>query len=107
MNSLLEILSWMALLSGAVFFIAGAIGLSRFPDLYSRLHAVGVADSAGFGLFTLGLVLRSESWQGSLLLILTWIVVMISSATNRHLLARYGEAGHPHMGEHVVRERSH
>jgi multicomponent Na+:H+ antiporter subunit G len=106
MNDVLVVMSWPALVLGALFFVTGAVGLTRFRDLYCRLHAVGKVDSAGYGLLTLGLALRAESWQAALLLILIWILVMISSATNRHLLARYGEGGHPHMGEHTVRERS-
>lgn len=106
MNEVLAVLSWLAILVGTAFFVTGAIGLTRFDDLYGRLHAVGKADSAGFGLLALGLALRADSLRAALLLLLIWALVMISSATNRHVLARYGESGHPHMGEHTVRKRS-
>ncbi|KJS05621.1 MAG: cation:proton antiporter, partial [Gammaproteobacteria bacterium BRH_c0] len=32
------ILSWLPLLGGAFFFVAGTLGLLRFPDIYCRLH---------------------------------------------------------------------
>lgn len=107
MSDYLRLFSCVPLVAGVLLFATGAIGLLRFPDLYSRLHAVAAVDSAAYGLLTLGLALRAESWQAVLLLLATWMLVMISSATNRHLLARYGEGEHPHMGEHKVRQRSH
>lgn len=106
MSELLNILSWLALTAGVAFFLTGAIGLLRFPDLFCRLHAVTKADTTGLGLITLGLLLRVESWTAGLLLVLIWLLVMGSGTTNCQLLARYGEGGHPHMGEHKVRERS-
>lgn len=105
MSSLLSIVSWLSLGAGLLFFVSGALGLLRFPDLFSRLHAVTKADTTGFGLITLGLVCRVESGQEALLLILIWFLVMASGATNCQLLARYGETGHPHMGDHKVQHR--
>lgn len=102
MNELRMLLSWLPLLAGLGFFLTGALGLLRFPDLFSRLHAVTKADSVGFGLVALGLTLRAESWQAVLMLGLIWLLVMASGATNCQLLARYGERAHPHMGEHKI-----
>lgn len=90
MGELLSLVAWLSLTAGLLFFLSGAIGLLRFPDLFSRLHAVTKADSIGFGLITLGLVCRADSWQSGLLLILIWLLVMASGATNCQLLARYG-----------------
>lgn len=100
MNSLLLIISWLALIVGAFFFLTGSLALLRFPDLFSRLHAVTKADTMGLGFVALGLMLRADSLQQVLLLMLVWMLVMTSGAVNCQLLARYGETGHPHMGEH-------
>lgn len=85
-------LSWMstiALVLGVFFFVAGTLGLLRFPDVYSRLHAVTKADTLGLGLLILGLCLRSPSWRSILMMLLVWLLVMASSTTACQLLARY------------------
>lgn len=106
MSSVLLIVSWLSLVAGLLFFMSGSLGLLRFPDLFSRLHAVTKADTTGFGLLALGLICRAESAQAVFTLIVIWLLVMVSSATNCQLLARYGEGSHPHMGDHKVQRRS-
>ncbi|TVP90311.1 MAG: cation:proton antiporter [Pseudomonadaceae bacterium] len=82
-------LSWPFLLASLFFFIAGTVGLLRFPDIYSRLHAVTKADTLGLGLLFIGLSLRSDNWQVIALMLLIWLLVMASGATACQLLARY------------------
>jgi multicomponent Na+:H+ antiporter subunit G len=73
---------------GALFFFAGTVGLLRFPDVYTRLHALTKADNMGLGLITLGLVFQTETRMAVLKLLLTWGLVMLSSAASCHLIAR-------------------
>jgi len=54
MSLVLDILSIMAICAGAFFFFAGTVGLLRFPDALSRLHALTKADNLGLGLVVLG-----------------------------------------------------
>ncbi len=89
LNTWLSLLSWPFLLGGLFFFLAGTVGLLRFPDAYSRLHAVTKADTLGLGLLVVGLSLRSESWQSVAQMLLVWLLVMASGATACQLLARY------------------
>lgn len=89
MTDLLYWLSGIALVFGGFFFVAGTLGLLRFPDVYSRLHAVTKADTLGLGLVVLGLSLRAESWHAIAIMIAVWLLVMASSTTACQLLARY------------------
>lgn len=89
MNEWREILSWLPLLIGVAFFVAGTLGLLRFPDIFSRLHAVTKADTLGLGLIVLGLSLRADHWQPIGIMLLVWLLVMASGATACQLLARY------------------
>lgn len=75
--------------AGAVFFLAGTVGLLRFPDLLSRIHALTKADNVGLGLVVAGLALDADSVfvLGQLLLI--WLLVLLSSASAAHVLARH------------------
>lgn len=85
--SVSDILTSVLLLAGAVFFLAGTVGLLRFPDVYTRLHALTKADNVGLGLVVAGLALQADSWfvVGKLLLI--WLLVLIASASVAHLVA--------------------
>lgn len=74
--------------AGAAFFCAGTIGLLRFPDVYSRLHALTKADNLGLGLITLAMALQVSSLQQGLKLALIWLLVMLSGAVTCHLIAR-------------------
>ena len=85
---LISFLSIVALLAGAFFFLVGTVGLLRFPDVYSRLHAITKADSLGFGLTALGLALQAESWRGVGILLLIWGLVLLASTTCCHLVAQ-------------------
>ncbi len=84
----IEILSAALLISGALFFFAGTVGLLRFPDVYARLHALGKADNLGLGLVTVGLALRSGSVAVALKLGVVWALVLVSSAICCQLIAR-------------------
>jgi multicomponent Na+:H+ antiporter subunit G len=73
---------------GAIFFIAGTVGLLRLPDLFSRLHALTKADNLGLGLLMLGLLVYTPDLFYAVKLLLLWILVMISGATGAHLIAK-------------------
>ena len=85
--SLLDWVSAALLLSGAFFFLAGTVGLLRFPDVYNRLHALTKADNLGLGLVVLALVLQAASWTVALKLLLIWLLVLLAGASAAHLIA--------------------
>jgi multicomponent Na+:H+ antiporter subunit G len=78
---MIEWLSMALLLVGAFFFFAGTVGLLRFPDVYSRLHALAKADNLGLGCVLFGLALQAESLAAALKLLLIWPLVMAASAS--------------------------
>lgn len=86
--SAIEFLSDMCLIVGAGFFFAGTIALLRFPDVYSRLHALAKVDNLGLGFTLLGLLPRTEHLASGLKLILVWLLVLAASATVSFLIAR-------------------
>jgi multicomponent Na+:H+ antiporter subunit G len=85
---MIEWLSMVLLLVGAFFFFAGTVGLLRFPDVYSRLHALAKADNLGLGCVLLGLALQAESLAAGLKLLLIWPLVMAASAGIGFAIAR-------------------
>lgn len=84
----IEFASAALLLAGAAFFLAGTVGLLRFPDVYCRLHALAKVDNLGLGLVVLGLLLRADSASTALKLILIWLLALFASATVSYLIAR-------------------
>ncbi len=88
MSGSLDLLALALLLGGAVFFLAGTVGLLRFPDVYCRLHALTKADNLGLGLIALALALRAEGWAARLQIPLIWLLALAAAATVCHLLAR-------------------
>src|SRR5690606_29941407 len=44
---------------GLVFFVAGTLGLLRFPDVHSRLHALTKADNLGLGFIVSGAAVQA------------------------------------------------
>ncbi len=84
----IDVFSVLFLLAGAVFFLAGTMGLLRFPDVYTRLHALTKADNVGLGLIIMGLVLQAESWAVVGKLSLIWLLVLLSGASVAHLIAK-------------------
>jgi multicomponent Na+:H+ antiporter subunit G len=83
-----EVATVLLLAAGGFFFLAGTVGLLRFPDVYTRLHALTKADNLGLGFVVLALMLRADSMAVRLKLLLIWIVVLAATSTVTHLMAR-------------------
>lgn len=88
MSALLLFLSRLALAASVFFFIAGTVGALRFPDVYTRLHAMGKSDNLGLGLLVLALSLQADSVFDVLKLIVIWLLILIAGAAGAHLIAR-------------------
>lgn len=84
----LDLLSWVCLLAGAAFLLIGAIGVLRFPDFYTRLHAVSVCDTLGAGLVLVGLMLQGGLSLVTVKLLLMFCFMMFTGPTAVHALAQ-------------------
>lgn len=73
---------------GMVFFFAGTVGLIRFPDTFSRLHALTKADNVGLGCLIAGLAFQAESWAIVAKLGLVWGLALLAAGTTAQLVAR-------------------
>ncbi|MGO4394497.1 cation:proton antiporter [Variovorax sp. M-6] len=95
MKTIADIFTIVAVVAGAFFFIAGTVGLLRFPDTFTRLHALTKADNLGLGLVVLGLLPQMDGVLAGLKLILVWLMVLLASATVSQLIARAVRRGGP------------
>jgi multicomponent Na+:H+ antiporter subunit G len=86
--NIIDMSSVTAIIIGASFFCAGTLGMLRFPDVYTRLHALTKADSMGLAWIVLGLALTADSWWEIAKLLLVWGLVMLAGTTCCHLVAQ-------------------
>lgn len=92
MNVALAMFTIVSVCAGVVFFLAGTVGLLRFPDTLSRLHALTKADNLGLGLIVLGLLPQAHGVGGVLKLLAVWLLAQLAGGTVAQLLARAASA---------------
>ena len=85
---LLEYLSWILILAGALLGIIGGIGMHRFPDFYTRMHAASTTDTLCAGLFLLGLALQAGLSLVTFKLFLIFAFFFFTSPTASHALGK-------------------
>ncbi len=95
MSLLLDLWTIVAVSAGVFFFFAGTVGLLRFPDTLTRLHALTKADNLGLGLVVLGLLPRVSSPHGALKLTCVWLLVLLAGAIASQLIARVARRSAP------------
>jgi multicomponent Na+:H+ antiporter subunit G len=88
----LQLLTLLLGVTGALFFLAGTLGLLRLPDFYSRAHAVTKCDTVGAGAILLALALHVAPHPESLKILMLLLLVLLSSPTSGHALARAAHA---------------
>lgn len=93
MSLALHLFTLLTVLAGAFFFLAGTVGLLRFPDPLTRLHALTKADNLGLGLIVMGL-LPQVAWPlGAIKLIAIWLIALFAATTVSQLMAQAARDG--------------
>ncbi len=92
MELLLGVLAWPLAILGMIFLIAGAVGMTRLPDLYTRLHAASVTDTGGTLVIGLVLLLYAVFVYGSAMVAIKLLLIMgftlFTAPTASHVLAK-------------------
>lgn len=96
MSAILDVFTMITVAAGAFFFLAGVVGLLRFPDTLTRLHALTKADNIGLGLIVIGLLPQAGSIMTAFKLLLVWLLVLLASATVGQLIGRIARHSEPH-----------
>ena len=84
---IVDILSWISIGLGAGLVMVGGLGLIRMPDLFTRLHAASVADTAGAGFMLLGFMLQAGLSLAAFKLVLILAFLVFTTPTAAHALA--------------------
>ncbi len=73
---------------GILFLLMGTIGILRFPDYYTRMHAAGKCDTMGSLLIVAGLAIHNGITLGSVKIIFIAVFIFLTSPTATHAIAR-------------------
>ena len=88
MFTIINIISLIFIILGLFFIIAGTVGLIRFPDFYSRMHATGKCDTLGEGLVIIGLIIYQGFDLISVKLLFLVIFIFVANPVATHAIAR-------------------
>ncbi len=85
---MIDVIAAAAALLGASLALLGAVGLVRFPDVFTRMHAATKSASLGVILTTLGAALEADTFGAVTLLVLVSAFLFLSAPLGASLLAR-------------------
>lgn len=88
MGDVLDAVGGVALIGGALFALLAGIGIHKFRDPYSRMHAAAKSPSLGLVLVALGAGLRIRTFGAIVTLVLVVILQLLTSPLGTHLAAR-------------------
>lgn len=87
---MIKVIATICFIGSVIAFAIGTLGFYKFPDPYTKIHAVSVGDTIGVALAGAGVFLLSPDWilriKLTVLLILFWIVNPVMS----HMIAKAG-----------------
>ena len=84
----IDIASGVLIAIGSFFVLVGAIGLVRFPDIYTRVHGASVIDTTGAGFMILGLMLQAGWSLVTLKLVFILAIFFFTLPVTAHALAQ-------------------
>ena len=88
MDTLMNISSTLFLLIGSFLCVSGGVGILRFPDFYTRMHAVGVTETLATAMILIGLMLQNPDGLVVVKLMIILLMTLFISPTASHALAR-------------------
>lgn len=88
MDLFLPYLSGFSLAIGTLALVVGSLGLIRLPDVFSRIHAVGMMDTAGVGFIVLGMMIHEGFSLISVKLAAVAVFLFFTSPIATHAVAQ-------------------
>lgn len=85
---LVQIVAGVFLIAGSVFYVIGALGLYRMPDVFARMHATSVSDTVGAGLMLVGMMIYAGFSLVTLKLAAILLLILYTGPVATHALAR-------------------
>ncbi|MBE0009159.1 MULTISPECIES: monovalent cation/H(+) antiporter subunit G [unclassified Arthrobacter] len=89
-ETVIDALTAVFLIGGALMSVAAGVGLLRFPDLLTRMHAATKPQVLGLLLFLLAMALQLRSWILLPVLLVCWIFMLLTVPVSAHMVGRAG-----------------
>lgn len=87
MSLLLDAFTLACVTAGVLFFLAGTLGLLRFPDALSRIHAPAKADTVGLGFIAFGLLPQMPSFGAAVKVVIIFLLVQLAAGAVSQIMA--------------------
>jgi multicomponent Na+:H+ antiporter subunit G len=100
--SIAEVLAAILTVSGVAFVLLASLGLWRFDDVFSRIHAATKATTLGVLLVVAAAALRVENGGDVLKLALAALLQLISAPVSGHMLGRAAYWAGPPVSRHLI-----
>lgn len=84
----MDVVAGLFLIAGATFTMIGGIGVVKFGDLMSRMHAAAKAPTLGLLLVAIGGAIEIGTARGVATLVLVVILQLLTSPVATHMLGR-------------------
>src|SRR5690606_38382817 len=92
-DGLITIISSLCFILGSFLIVSGAVGVLRFPDFYTRMHAAGVTETLATLLILAGLMLHAGWGLALFKLVMILLFILLTSPTASHALAKAAQHG--------------
>ena len=83
-----DVVSAVLLLTGVALAVVAALGLVRFPDVLSRMHAATKPATVGLLLITVGAALRMDTGSDAVKLLLVAAFQFLTAPVAAHMIGR-------------------
>ena len=106
MDMLLLALSGLSIAIGVIALLIGSLGLIKLPDVYCRIHAVGMIDTAGASFVILGMIIHQGFSLVSFKLALIGAFLFFTSPIATHAVAQVArKMGVKPVGRNLVKAK--
>ncbi|MEU2349746.1 monovalent cation/H(+) antiporter subunit G [Modestobacter sp. NPDC049651] len=99
MSTVADVVAAVFLLAGALLCLTAGLGLVRFPDVLSRMHAGTKPQVLGVLLIMVGGALRLQGWSNTWMLLLVAVFQLLTAPVSAHMVSRVA-----HRRRHVRRD---
>lgn len=95
-----DVVAVVLLLLGALLCLTAGLGLVRFPDVLTRMHAGTKPQVLGVLLIMVGAAIRLQGWSATWMLLLVAVFQMLTAPVSAHMISRVA-----YRRRHVRRDR--
>ncbi|ABM07050.1 MULTISPECIES: monovalent cation/H(+) antiporter subunit G [Micrococcaceae] len=88
LDAVIDVVTAVFLVVGALMSLGAAIGLLRFPDLMSRMHAATKPQVLGLFLMLAAIGLQMRTWWVWPVLVVAWIFQLLTAPVSAHMVGR-------------------